>query len=301
MYEYSVKQKVLCIDNVKVGGLPGKNPTVLIGSIFYTNDKLVEDPNAGDFDKKQTETQLNQMIDVSERTGIPSMLDVVATSPEAMRKYLLYLVDATESPLLIDGSDSVEVNMAGVKLARDQGFLDRVVLNSITPNTEGELLTTVADSGLKSAIILTFSTDAMTSAVKRVELADSLIAKAHENGIENLLIDTGVADLLTLGIACTAQQRIKDKYGLPVGCGAHNAVSTWRGLVPKFGKEARHPAMVGSNLMPVVLGADFVMFGPLKYAKIVFPSVAMIDVALSGILLERRERPEKPHPRYLIS
>jgi tetrahydromethanopterin S-methyltransferase subunit H len=71
--------------------------------------------------------------------------------------------------------------------------------------------------------------------------------------------------------------------------------------VPKFGKDAKKPAMVGSSLMPVSLGADFVLMGPAKDAPVVYPSVAMIDVAHSGVLIEERIRPDKPHPRYLVS
>jgi tetrahydromethanopterin S-methyltransferase subunit H len=52
--------------------------------------------------------------------------------------------------------------------------------------------------------------------------------------------------------------------------------------------------------MPVVLGADFVLYGPVKHASIVFPSVAMIDTALSGVLLEKKIRPDRQHPRFKI-
>jgi tetrahydromethanopterin S-methyltransferase subunit H len=228
------------------------------------------------------------------------MLDVVATTSEAMEKYLQYLVDNTEFPLLIDGSDSLEVNAAGIKCAKDTGFLDRVIINSLTPETKDELYEVVKDSGLTNALLLTFNTASLSSSTKRVEVADILIQKAQAAGVSNIMIDTGVMDLPTLGIACKTQHILKGKYGYPVGNGAHNAISTWAGLVPKFGRAAKKPAMVGSNLMPVSLGADFVLMGPAKEAPLVYPSVAMIDVALSGILIEYRFRPEKPHPRYLI-
>jgi len=140
----------------------------------------------------------------------------------------------------------------------------------------------------------------MTSASKRASLAEELHAKAANAGVNNILFDTGVVDLPTLGLACRALMMIKDKFGLPVGCGAHNAVAMWKGLRSKFGKDAKTPAFVGSNLMPVALGADFVLYGPIRHAPVVFPSVAMIDVALSGSLIEERIRPERPHPRYLI-
>ena len=300
MFEYETEQKTLKIGGVRIGGSPGRIPTVLIPSIFYTKDRLVKNADAGEIDKKATENLLNMLTELTERTGISTMLDVVATTSEAMERYLQYLVDSTKFPLLIDGSDSLEVNTAGIKCAKDNGFLDRVVINSLTPETKDELYEVVKDSGLTNALLLTFNTASLSSSTKRVEVADILIQKAQAAGVSNIMIDTGVMDLPTLGIACKTQHILKGKYGYPVGNGAHNAISTWAGLVPKFGRDAKKPAMVGSNLMPVSLGADFVLMGPAKDAPLVYPSVAMIDVALSGILIEDRFRPEKPHPRYLI-
>ena len=300
MFEYETEQKTLKIGGVRIGGSPGRIPTVLIPSIFYTKDSLVKNANAGEIDEKATENLLNMLTDLTERTGISTMLDVVATTSEAMERYLQYLVDNTEFPLLIDGSDSLEVNTAGIKCAKDTGFLERVVINSLTPETKDELYEVVKDSGLTNALLLTFNTASLSSSTKRVAVADILIQRAQAAGVSNIMIDTGVMDLPTLGIACKTQHILKGKYGYPVGNGAHNAISTWAGLVPKFGRHAKKPAMVGSNLMPVSLGADFVLMGPAKDAALVYPSVAMIDVALSGILIEDRFRPEKPHPRYLI-
>ena len=300
MFEYETEQKTLKIGGVRIGGSPGRIPTVLIPSIFYTKDRLVKNADAGEIDKKATENLLNMLTELTERTGISTMLDVVATTSEAMEKYLQYLVDNTEFPLLIDGSDSLEVNTAGIKCAKDSGFLDRVIINSLTPETKDELYEVVKDAGLTNALLLTFNTASLSSSTKRVEVADILIQKAKAAGVSNIMIDTGVMDLPTLGIACKTQHILKGKYGYPVGNGAHNAISTWTGLIPKFGRDAKKPAMVGSNLMPVSLGADFVLMGPAKEAPLVYPSVAMIDVALSGILIEERFRPEKPHPRYLI-
>ncbi|MGY5856432.1 MAG: tetrahydromethanopterin S-methyltransferase subunit H [Candidatus Thorarchaeota archaeon] len=301
MLEYESEQKTLEIGGVRIGGPLGRIPTVLIPSIFYTRDKLVKNADTGEFDKSATESTLNMLAELTEKTGISTMLDVVATTTEAMEKYLRYLVDNTEFPLLIDGSDSLEVNTAGIRFAKDSGFLDRVIINSLTPESKDELFDVVQETGLSNALLLTFNSASLVSSSKRVELADDLIQRAQAVGVSNIMIDTGVMDLPTLGIACKTQHILKDKYGYPVGCGAHNAVSTWTGLVPKFGKIAKKPALVGSSLMPVSLGADFVLMGPAKDAPIVYPSVAMIDVAFSGILIEERIRPDKPHPRYLVS
>ena len=301
MLEYNVEQKTLNIGGVRIGGPLGRIPTVLVPSVFYTKDKLVKNADTGEIDKSATEKTLSMLAELTEKTGLGTMLDVVGTTVEAMEKYLRYLVDETDFPLLIDGSDSLEVNTAGIRLAEEAGFLDRVIINSLTPETKEDLYDVVKKHGLTNGLLLTFNSASMASTSKRVELAGGLIQKAQAAGVSNIIIDTGVLDLPTLGIACKTQHMLKDKYGYPVGNGAHNAVSTWAGLVPKFGKKAKKPALVGSSLMPVSLGADFVLMGPAKDAPLVYPSVAMIDVALSGILIEERFRPDKPHPRYLVS
>jgi tetrahydromethanopterin S-methyltransferase subunit H len=300
LFEYTAPQKTLSIAGVRVGGMPGMIPTVAIPSVFYSKDRLVKNAEIGDIDRPKTEETLSIIKDLTEKTGLSTMLDVVASTPKAMEFYLPYLVDITDFPLLIDGSGDPAVNSAGILVAQENGFLDRVILNSLTPDTKEPLLDVIRETNLQNVLLLTFSTAALISVTKRVELADALIQKAQELGVSNILIDTGVMDLPTLGIACKTQMVLKDKYGYPVGNGAHNAISTWGGLVPKFGKEAKAPALVGSNLMPVVLGADFVLVGPAKHVPLVYPSVAMIDTALAGCLIESRVRPERPHPRYLI-
>ncbi|MFX1266220.1 MAG: tetrahydromethanopterin S-methyltransferase subunit H, partial [Promethearchaeota archaeon] len=271
MQQFNSEQKTLDIGGVRIGGRPGLVPTVMVGSIFYSKDKLVVDEKTGKIDRPKTEKMLQKLTEVSEKTGLPSMLDVVGTTSEAIQNYLRILADMTDMPLLIDGSGSSEVNLAGLVASREAGLLDRVVLNSLTPEDGDDVYEGIQEIGAKNAVILTFSNVAMTSAVKRGELADEILEKARRAGINNAMFDTGVVDLLTLGLACKALVSIKEKHGLPVGCGAHNAVAMWAGLVKKFGKKAREPAFVGSSLMPVVLGADFVLYGPIKHAPVTFP------------------------------
>jgi tetrahydromethanopterin S-methyltransferase subunit H len=300
MHRYKSEQKKIKVGSVEIGGRPGLVPTVMIGSIFYTKDKLVDNPKTGEIDRKNTEVLLHRLEQVSEKTGIPSILDIIAETPVAMENYVRLLGEMTEMPLMVDGSGSQDVNMAGLRIANDLGLIDRVILNSIGPEDGNETISEYLETGLKTAMLLAFSSEAMPSASKRVELAVSLIDRASNAGIDNLMVDTGVVDLLTLGLACKAVSSIKDETGVPAGCGAHNAVNMWTGLVPKFGKDAKRPAQVGSSLMPVALGADFILYGPIRHAPVVFPSVAMVDVALSGALLEEGIRPDRSHPRFRI-
>ncbi|MHA2163561.1 MAG: hypothetical protein ACXABF_14155, partial [Candidatus Thorarchaeota archaeon] len=114
-------------------------------SIFYTKDRLVKNAEKGEIDKNATESILNTLTNLTEKTGLGTMLDVVATTSEAMERHLQFLVDRTDFPLLIDGSDSLEVNTAGIRFAKEAGFLDRVIINSLTPDTKDELFDVVQE------------------------------------------------------------------------------------------------------------------------------------------------------------
>ena len=54
------------------------------------------------------------------------------------------------------------------------------------------------------------------------------------------------------------------------------------------------------DTMPTIIGADFVLFGPLKNAQMHYPAVAMIEAAYSQMMMEKGVRPDKKHPRYRI-
>jgi tetrahydromethanopterin S-methyltransferase subunit H len=50
----------------------------------------------------------------------------------------------------------------------------------------------------------------------------------------------------------------------------------------------------------VAIGADFVLYGPVEDAKYIFPAVAMVDTALSQLIMERGGEPVENHPRYRV-
>ena len=65
--------------------------------------------------------------------------------------------------------------------------------------------------------------------------------------------------------------------------------------------DAAKPAL--PNARVVTPGAGDVCFrwdGPIEDAKYVFPAVAMVNTALSQLVIERGARPDKEHPRFRI-
>ena len=298
VWNYKAEQKVFQIGGISVGGVPGQRPVVLVGTLFYHGHKIVKDENAGTFDEAAAETLVKAQDEMSDKTGNPCMIDVVGASMPAMTKHLEFVVDRTKAPLMVD-SPSDQMRLSGLSYAKGQGFLDRVVYNSINPSSKPEELKALKECGITSSVFLAynmkdFSTAGRTSAIKE------LVSKRQEFGIEKPLIDTCVLDLPTLGSAFRAMYELKDELGFPVGCGAHNAVALWRGLKTKMGEQAVKPCLASVNAASAAVGADFILYGPIDDAKVVFPAVAMVDTAYSQLPIEKKIQISRTHPRYRI-
>ncbi|MHB9066003.1 MAG: tetrahydromethanopterin S-methyltransferase subunit H family protein, partial [Pirellulaceae bacterium] len=291
-------QKIFQVGNTQVGGRPGAQPTVLIGTTFYHKHDVVTNADRGEINAEEAEKRIRIQEDFAARTGNPCMLDVVGATPEGMVRNLEFAAKTTTMPLLIDGT-TAEVRIAGLKYVAQAGLADRIVYNSIQPEITDSEFTAIQDAGVTSAILLTYYLMDFT-AKGRVQAVRELLPRATAAGIKNLMVDTCVLDLATLGQACSAMHDIKNEFGLPVGGGVHNAVAVWKGLKKKMGEQAVKPCIAAVCASSVAMGADFILYGPIEDAPYVFPAVAMIDTALSQLIMERGERPDENHPRFRV-
>lgn len=298
MWNFKAEQKVFQIGGISIGGIPGQRPVVLVGTLFYHGHKIVKDENAGTFDEAAAEALVKTQDEMSDKTGNPAMIDVVSASIPAMKTHLEFVADRTKAPLMID-SPSAEIRAVGLAHAKEQGILDRVVYNSINPSSKPDELKTIQSSGVSSSVLLAYNMKDFSTA-GRISAIKELVSKRQEFGIEKPLIDTCVLDLPTLGSALRAMYDLKDELGFPVGCGAHNAVALWKGLKSKMGEQAVKPCLASVNAVSAAVGADFILYGPIDDAKVVFPAVAMVDTAYSQLLIEKRIQIPKTHPRYRI-
>ena len=298
VFDFSAKQKTYEIAGVKIGGDPGLAPTVMVGSMFYNGHSVVEDPGAGLFDRVAAEGQLRKAEEMSDMTGLPTIVDLVAENAVAAGRYLDFMADTTQLPIFLDVVSEPEM-VTSIQYAYDHGMLDRVIVNSINPHTGEQVYEKVKEVGCRSAVLLLHSAKYMLSSNKD-DLLNELVPKAKAAGIENILVDTVVLDIPTLGLAAKAIYHIKDAYGYPCGCGAHNAIASWKRLREKYSPSAVTTVIGVTSALPVAVGADFVFYGPIRNAEAVYPSVAMIDAAYSQQVMERRIRLERDHPRYRI-
>ena len=129
MFKFNTKQNVYEVGKIKIGGQPGELPTVLIGSIFWLGQKMVQDANKGIFDAKQAENIINNMETLSDLTGVPFAFDIVGTTDEAFSKYIPFLAEHSEAPLMLDAM-SPKTRMVAADMVKKMGLQDRCLYNS---------------------------------------------------------------------------------------------------------------------------------------------------------------------------
>lgn len=275
MFRFKNVQKVYEIGGVKVGGAPWENPPVLIGSIFYHKHKIVKDEKSGEFDKEAAEELIKIVEEMSNKTKIPAMLDVVSSSPIAVAKYLEFISNITRMPIMVDAL-SLETMEAAFQFSRDAGLLERIIYNSLNARSKEEEFRLLKEYGVKSSVFLLY-TERVIDVDIRLKNLELLLERAKSYNIENILVDTFVIDVPSLSAAMRALFEIKSRYGLPCGAGAHNAISSQRkSFKERFGVEGTRACELASNLATIVLGADFLLYGPIESAREVFPAVYTI-------------------------
>jgi len=299
LLRFEKEQKIFDIAGVKVGGQPGQLPTVMIGSIFYHKDKIVKDEKTGAFDKEKGEGLLKTEEETSAKTGNPRIIDICASWSQSFEKYIDFIAGAIDDPFTIDGT-TADVRIAGAKYVKEAGLSKRVVYNSITPETKEEEISAIKNAGIKSAILLTLNSKNPTIA-GRLTVVDKLLEKAKAACVENTLIDTTVMDVPDPGPASRAIYLIKNKYGLPAGCGAHNAIDMWHKR-KMLDPETRLTSSVVANLLPITMGANFMLYGPIENASKIYMPVAVADAYIAySMMQEYRVKPlASNHPIFRI-
>ncbi len=286
MAQYETPQKIFEINGIKFGGKVGETPIVLIGSIFYKNHNILEDPKKGIFDKKKAESLINAQEEISDKTGLPHVIDIGAEYSEAIIKYIDFVTSITDATFCPDGP-TPEINIPAVNHIGEVGLSDRVIYNSIDPHTKEEELNAIKNAKITSAILLTFHSKYIFPA-KKVKLLEGdeniegLLVKAERAGIDKPLIDTATLDVPSVGICARTIKLIKEELGLPAGAGAHNALHTWT-RKKEFGDAVKSISNVIINTIPQAVGADFLLIGPIDRAKEIFPTIALNDVVLNYI------------------
>jgi len=290
MQKFNSPQHVYKIGRVQIGGQPGETPTVLIGSIFWLGQKMVQDANKGVFDPKEAENIINKMQTLSDESGVPFILDIVGTTTEAFKKYVSFVADHSEAPFLTDAM-SPKVRMESAQFVKEIGLQDKTIYNSIYKGVQEAELQKIKELGIKTSIVLA-DNPKDGSFQGKMSVLDEALDMAKRAGIEQILIDCAIpAFAPDMGITVRAIPAIKEKFGYPTGLGTGNVVTTMGWVKAHVAKEFRKGTVTATNSIMQVQGANWLMFGPAEQSEYVFPAVAVVDTYISSAMADLDVKP----------
>jgi tetrahydromethanopterin S-methyltransferase subunit H len=306
MFVFEKEQIIHTVGGIRIGGNPGETPTVLAGTIFFSGHKIVSDPKKGVFDKDMATSLIQKQDEMSILTGNPALVQIFSETEEALTTYIDFVADLTNAPFLIDSTEPM-VRIGGLKHAEEVGLLDRAIYNSLNVSATDEEIDALREIQHDCALLLAFNPQDPSIAGRRailekgaLTLTRGLLDLAKELGITKPLIDTAVTAVgAGAGSAAAFTFVSKTVYGQPTGSGVHNAPSSWSWLrkYKKVNRDGFLTADAASNLIVQMMGADFVLYGPIENADRVFPVIAMGDVfTAESSELEFGVAPSDDHP-----
>ena len=301
MFVFEKEQKIFDAGGVKVGGQPGELPTVLTASIFYQGHKIVSDKKKGIFDKARAEALINRMDELSDMTTNPFILDVVGSRLEAYQNYIDFISKVTDAPIQVDAI-SPKARTETYKWASEVGLSDRIINNSIYQGVKDVELQTLKDCGIKASILLLDNPDDESTEGK-MSVVPKVLSMAEKAGIECALIDTAMPPWgIGVGAALRAIYQIKEQYGDrgAVGTGIGNVSDTLGWAKAYLTKDVRKATDAAQNAILPMIGADWIMFGPIEFAEFVFPAVGIIDTYILTATAELGIKPavDGVHPLF---
>jgi tetrahydromethanopterin S-methyltransferase subunit H len=300
MFRFNREQKVFNLAGMKVGGQPGENPPLLIASMFHNKDRIVTD-RKGNFDRPKAVELIRKQEELSESTGIPSMVAMVANSAEEAKIYIDFYCSTTTMPFGID-MWVAEKRAEATEYVAKLGLQDKFLYNSITPwdkDIKGQVHK-LKDLGIKHVVVQAFD-DADQTPAGRLKSLEKLLEQGAGD-FETVLVDTSVMNLPATSFSLIANRLIKEKHGLPCGGAYSNGTHMWKEAKTIWSLDGFKAMDALVQGMASALWSDLNFYGPIVTAPRIFPAVAAAHTLLSTLVYDESgkisDNPDIPIKKY---
>jgi tetrahydromethanopterin S-methyltransferase subunit H len=239
MFKFEKEQSVWDFNGTKLGGQPGEYPTVLAASIFYNKHEAVLDDKTGKIDKAMAEALWNRCQVLSDATGIPHMIQILAEYPAAFESYISWFDSVDNKTAFLMDSSVPKALAHACKYVTDVGLAHRAIYNSINGSIAQENIDALKNSDVDAAIVLAFNPADPSVAGREKVLTEGgvagqkmgMIPISEECGITRPILDTAATPLgLGSGSAYREILACKAIHGFPTGGAYHNMTVAWTWL-----------------------------------------------------------------------
>jgi len=209
--------------DIKVGRGDFELPPLLIGTLFYQGQSLVNRKNSEIFDERKALKRINTQLSLSKKYKIPNLIEVSATTPKAMVKYLEFYLGNFDPPFVLGGN--FESRVAGIEYLSEHGVKpDQYIYNTISNLKNKQELEILQKYKIQSTVVLILGSENMTSTQRYEYITGknqpnnvSILDGLKSLGIEKIWIDGGVINLESLAHILETQQLVSTALQLPVG------------------------------------------------------------------------------------
>ncbi|MHA2181509.1 MAG: hypothetical protein ACXAAH_08810, partial [Promethearchaeota archaeon] len=249
---------------------------LLIGTIFYQNQTIIDRKNPHIFDTQKAKKRVDRQNQLSKKYKIPSLVEISATTPEAMVKYLQFYLENYEPPLVLGGN--FESRVAGIEYLTEQGVKpDDYIYNTISNLKNKQEVEIFQKFKIKSAVVLILGSENMTS-TQRFEYVTgknqpsnvSIIEGLENLGVDRIWIDGGIINLESLAHVLETQRVISTSLKLPVGTAPNLFLFQYSSprLNTKFHTRYRR----ASIMFAATWFSNFIFYGAIEDSKESFSS-----------------------------
>ncbi|MHA1756620.1 MAG: hypothetical protein ACTSVV_07615 [Promethearchaeota archaeon] len=251
-------------------------PPVLIGTIFYMGETIVDNENPNLFNEQKAKKRIETHKALAEKYKIPEMIEISGNTPKSMIKYLEFYLDNYETPFVLGGT--FEARQNALEYLKERGITsDEFIYNSISNLKNQKELELLKKYNIKSAVILILGSNNMTSTQRFNYITQknqpnnvSILDGLRNLGIEKILIDGGVIDLESLGHILETQILVSTSLQLPVGTAPN--LFLFKYSSPRLNIKFHTRYRRASIMFAASWYSNFIFYGAIEDAKECFAS-----------------------------
>lgn len=209
--------------NIKLGRGNFKLPPVLIGTMFYQGQTLIDRKDNEKFNVEKAKKRIDTHKELAKKYKIPELIEISADTPKAMIKYLDFYLEYYEPPFVLGGT--FDARVAGIEYLDERGIKpDNYIYNTISNLKNNKELEILKKYHIDSIVILILGSENMSSTQRFNYITKknqpnnvSLIEGLNQIGVKKLWVDGGVINLESLAHVLETQQLISSSLRYPVG------------------------------------------------------------------------------------
>ncbi|MHA1489147.1 MAG: hypothetical protein ACTSRI_05785 [Promethearchaeota archaeon] len=261
---------------IKLGRGTFELPPVLIGTIFYQGESIVDRKKSEIFNESKAKKRINAQISLSNKYKIPNLVELSATTPKAMLRYIDFYLDNYAPPFILGGA--FDARIAGIKYLEERGVKpEEYIYNTISNLKNKKELQIIKKYKISSVVILILGSENMTSTQRYAYITEqtqpnnlSLIEGIKNMGINKIWVDGGVINLKSLAYILETQVMISKSLNLPVGTAPN--LFLFKYSSPRLNIKFHTRYRRASIMFIATQFSNFIFYGAIEDAKESFAS-----------------------------